>query len=287
MTVSGVFGVFWQAIKAWVNDRASSAGAALAWYSVFSLAPLLLLVILLTGFIIGEQKAEEVAATQVKDFVGEEGAKAVEGMLKAAHKPGAGLVASITGWAMLIFGAIGLLMELQDSLNTIWKVDTGKRTLLGTLRARLLTFSLVLATALLLVASLVTSAAIAVFSNRVPPVIDPGIVGKLTDWFVTFAISTVLFAVIFRLLPEVEVAWADVWLGAAVTGVLFTFGKSLIAWYLGQAAVASAFGAAGSLAVLLVWLYYSAQIFLFGAEFTKAFADRYGSRIGSGGTTAM
>lgn len=280
MTAKGFFGLFVDAGNAWMADRAPSAGAALAWYAVFSVAPLLLIVITITGQAVGESAAREYLDAQVGELVGEEGAKAVSAMLDAARKPGTGIVASVTGWAMLVFGCIGLLMELQDSLNAIWRVQPSPdRSWQRMIRSRLLTFSVVLTVAFLLLVSLFVSTALTTLARFGEPILGKGLFGDAVHAIVSFGVVTVLFAVIFRMVPDAKIAWSDVWLGAAVTALLFTVGKAGIAWYIGRAAVGSAFGAAGSLAVLLVWLYYSAQIFLYGAEFTRVYADKYGSRI--------
>ena len=218
-------------------------------------------------------------SAQMESIVGADGAKAVETMVASADKPTNGVIATIVGIAMLVMGALGLFAQLQDALNTIWEVQPKPGRGMATFfRDRLLSLSMVLGTAFLLLASLVVSAALAALGRLLG---DWGttIVAQSLNVGVSLIVIMMLFAMIYRVLPDAEIAWRDVWFGAAFTTILFTAGKFVIGFYLGQTGTASAYGAAGSLAALLVWLYYSAQIFLFGAELTKAYADRNGSHI--------
>ena len=218
-------------------------------------------------------------SAQMEDLVGEEGAKAIEIMVASASAPASGFWATIIGAIMLLVGALGLFGQLQDALNTIWEVEPNSgRGMLGFLRDRLLSLSMVLGTAFLLLVSLVISAILSAVA-RLFGEWGATIVGQALNLSVSFLIITLLFAMIYRFLPDARIAWRDVWFGAAFTTLLFTIGKFLIGLYLGQAGTASAYGAAGSFAALLIWLYYSAQIFLFGAELTKVFADRRGTGI--------
>ena len=265
--------------QSWLDDNVSRLGAALAYYTVFSLAPLLLIAIFIAGLIFGRGPAQDQIIGQIQGLVGEDGGKAIRSMLDHATQPGGGLTGSLLSIGMLLFGSIGLFTELQDALNLIWGVrPKAGRGIWAIVRDRLLSFSMVLALAFLLLASLLVSAiltaSVALFGEwRV------GVVGHLVNEIISIVVITVLFAMIYRFLPDAKIGWSDVWLGAAITAVLFEVGKFLIGMYLGHSTIGSAYGAAGSLAVLLVWLYYSGQIFLFGAEFTKVYANRYGSHI--------
>jgi membrane protein len=265
--------------NAWLDDKGQRLGASLAYYMVFSLAPLLLIAIFAAGLVFGRSAAQHQILGQLRDLVGNEGAEAIRTMLDHASSPGAGLVGSLLSIAMLVFGSLGLFTELQDALNTIWEVRTKDgRGLWGIVRDRLLSFTMVLGLAFLLLVSLVISAALSatvqLFGEwRI------GILGHLVNEIVSLVVITLMFAMIFRFLPDAKIKWGDVWLGSALTALLFEGGKFLIGLYLGHSGIASAYGAAGSLAVLLIWLYYSGQIFFFGAELTKVYAKRSGSPI--------
>ncbi|HLJ94443.1 MAG TPA: YihY/virulence factor BrkB family protein [Gemmataceae bacterium] len=274
---------WWQLVKdsasEWMNDKAPRLGAALAYYTVFSIAPLLVLVIAVAGFVFGQDAVQGQLAAQIQDLVGEQGAQAIQTMVAGASKPGSGIIATALSIILLIVGAIGLFGELQDALNTIWEVQPKPRSALwGFLRERLLSFSMVLGSIFLLLVSLVISTILTALASLWGDW-QVSIIGHVLSVIGSLIVITLLFAMIYRYLPDAKIAWSDVWLGAAVTAVLFTIGKFLIGLYLGRSSVSSAYGAAGSLAVLLIWLYYAAQIFLFGAEFTKVYADKYGSRI--------
>ena len=263
----------------WLEDKAPRLGAALAYYTIFALAPLLLIVIAVAGFVFGEEAARGELFEQIRGLVGDRGASAIEAMLANANKTESNTLATIVGVAMLLVGAAGLFGQLQDALNTIWEVQPKPgRGLWGFVRDRFLSFTMVLDCAFLLLVSLVISAVLAALGSLFGDW-QTSIVGQLINIAISFGVITGLFAMIYRFLPDVTLAWKDVWLGAAITALLFTVGKWLIGLYLGHSSIGSAYGAAGSLAVLLVWLYYSAQIFLFGAELTKAYADKHGSRI--------
>jgi membrane protein len=274
---------YWPVIRdaggQWVEDKAPRLGAALAYYTIFSIAPLLVIAIAVAGFVFGPEAARGQITGQVEHLVGRQGGEAVEAMVESASKPGAGAVGTALGAVMLLLGAAGLFGQLQDALNTVWEVRPKPgRGVWGLVRDRFLSLSMVLGVAFLLLVSLVVSSALAAVGGLLKDW-QTGAIGQVVTTVSDLVVITVLFALIYRYLPDAEVAWRDVWLGAAVTAALFTAGKFLIGLYLGRAGVGSAYGAAGSLAVLLVWLYYAAQIFLFGAELTKAYADRMGSRI--------
>ncbi|HYX65525.1 MAG TPA: YhjD/YihY/BrkB family envelope integrity protein [Burkholderiales bacterium] len=269
-----------ESAAAWSEDYAPSMGAALSYYSLFSIAPLLLIVIGIAGVAFGEEAARGAIFGQLQGLLGADSAKAVEAMLQAADKPQQGLVSTIIGVAILVLGAMTVFGELQNALDRIWRAPVRTQTsgLWNLLRTRLLSFGMILGVAFLLMVSLVLSAALAALGKWWGPAF--GVLAHGVDILVSFGLVTVVFALIYRFIPRVHVAWHDVWLGAAVTSLLFAIGKFLIGLYLGKASVASTFGAAGSLVVLMIWVYYSAQIFLFGAEFTWVYAHRLGSRRG-------
>ncbi len=279
MTIQGMWALVKEAGSESLADRVPRLGAALAFYTTFALAPLLVIVVAIAGLIFGRKAAEGRLLGEMRSLVGNEGADALQSLVAAAGQPGAGTLASIVGGLILLFGAVGLFVELQDALNTIWKVEPKPgRGLWVIMRGRILSFSLVLGSAFLLLVSLVVSAAMSAMSGLFEGA-QSSLIPHAIQWIVSFGVIMGLFAMIYRLLPDAEIAWRDVWFGAAVTSVLFTVGKSLIGLYLGQTATTSVYGAAASFVVLLLWNYYTAQIFLFGAELTKAHAIQFGSGI--------
>lgn len=270
------------AIKAWVDDYAPSMGAALAYYTLFSLAPLLIIVIAVAGMVFGQEAAQGEIVAQLRGIMSEEGAVAVEGMLKAAREPAEGVVATIVGIAILLVGATAIFGELQSALDRIWRVPVAKEVsgIWHLLRTRLLSFGLVLGLGFLLVVSLVVSAALAALGKWWGGWFDGwDVFLEILNFVVSYGIFTLLFAMIYKIMPRANIPWRDVWTGAAVTALLFTLGKWLIGLYLGKSSLASGFGTAGSLVMLIAWVYYSAQIFLFGAEYTWVYANRHGSRM--------
>jgi membrane protein len=262
----------------WYEDRAQRMGAALAYYTIFALTPGLVILMALAGLLLGPG-AESQIIEQIRELIGEQGAVAIEATIRSARKE----TLSATGTALalipLVFGLWGVFGELQDGLNTIWGVTPKPgRRVRDILRERFLSFTMVVGIGFLLLVSLVLSAWLAAVSNYVGRLLPaPAEVLEAVNFVISFAVITGSFALIFKLLPDVKMAWGNVWLGAAVTSLFFTIGKLLIGLYLGKSAVASAYGAAGSLVVIVVWVYYSAQILLFGAEFTKVWARRSGS----------
>jgi membrane protein len=270
-------------IASWRKDYASSMGGALAYYTLFSIAPVLIIVIAVAGFFLGPEAARGEIVTQLRGLLGDDGAAAVQGLLESASQPEEGLIATITGVALLLLGATTAFAELQSDLDRIWRAPAPK-SLSGVwafLRARLLSFSMVLVLAFLLLVSLVISAALAALGKWWGGWFEGwAILLEVLNFIVSFAITTGLFAAIYKLLPRADIAWRDVWIGAGVTALLFAVGKFLIGLYIGRSGVASGFGAAGSFVVLLVWVYYSTQIFLLGAEFTWVYAHERGSRRG-------
>lgn len=270
-----------ESVSAWIEDYAPSMGAALSYYTVFSLAPLLVIVIAVAGLVFGADAAQGEITDQLRRLLGDEGAKSIEELLKSASRPSRGLTASIIGSLVMIVGATSVFGELQSALDRIWRAPAAVASpgIFGLVRSRLLSFGMVLAIGFLLVVSLVVSAGLAALGKWWGAWFGGWeVVLQILNLVVSLALFTVLFALIYKLLPRVKVAWRDVWVGAAVTAVLFTIGKFAIGLYLGRSNVTSGFGAAGSIALLMAWVYYSAQIFLLGAEFTWVFAHRFGSR---------
>jgi membrane protein len=268
-----------QTFKDWKEDRAPRLAAALAYYTVFSIAPLLLITISVAALSFGRQAAEEQILGFITKMVGENSAQAIAGMLEAANKSRSGLIATIVGGFTLIFGATGVFMQLQDAMNTVWKVKPKDgQGIKGVLLHRLVSLGIVLAIGVLILASLVVSAFLS--STALPDWIPGGAqLWRIVSVGVDLAVLTLLFALLLKYLPDVKIAWRNVWMGAALTAVLFGIGKFALGLYLGRVAVSSAYGAAGSIIVLLLWIYYSAQIFLFGAEFTQVHATRFAKSL--------
>lgn len=271
-----------QSGEEFVNDKATRLGAALAFYTALSLAPLLLVVIGIAGLAFGEQAARGQIAVQLQNLIGDEGAKAVEDMLAKSANHDSGIAATVIGIVTLIIGATGVFAQLQDALDAVWNVkpDQTPSGIWATVRDRLLSFSMICGMAFLLLVSLVLSAVLSglggMFERWLPL---SSVWLSLANVAVSFLVTGLMFAMIFKLLPHARPAWSDVWVGAALTAVLFGIGKYLIGLYLGKASVGSTFGAAGSFVVLLFWIYYSSLIVLFGAEFTQVYALHHGSGV--------
>jgi membrane protein len=261
-------------------------GAALAYYTLFSIAPLLIIAIAVAGLVFGQEAARGEIVAQIQGLIGREGAIAVQGLLKSANEPAQSIIATVAGIITLVIGATTVFGELQSDLDRIWRVPAPAKTsgIWSLLRSRLLSFGLVLGLGFLLLVSLVVSAAIAAFGKWSYGFFE-GREAYLhaLNFGISFAVTTLLFALIYKLMPRAGIAWQDVWVGAAVTALLFEIGKFLIGLYLGTTSVASGFGAAGSLVVLLVWVYFSAQVFLLGAEFTWVYSHEYGSKAAQTG----
>ena len=269
--------------SAWSDDYAQSMGAALSYYTVFSIAPLLLIVIAIAGLVFGREAASGQIFAQVRGLLGEQGAAVLQDMVKSASSPGRSAFATIIGVITLIVGATTVFAELQTSLDRIWEAPAAenKEGIWNLIRARILSFGMVLAVGFLLLISLIVSAVLSALGSWWAPLFAGfEVLLHIVNFVVSLAIVTVLFALIYKFLPRVKIGWHDVWIGAVATALLFTLGKFLIGLYIGKSSVASGFGAAGSLVVVLLWVYYSAQIFLLGAEFTWVYAYRYGSRQG-------
>jgi membrane protein len=271
------------ALAAWLADRAASMGAALAYYTLFSMAPLLLVAISVAGLIFGPDAARGEIFGQLQGLVGSAGAAAVQQLLESVNRPAGGVAATLLGLGLMLAGATSVFAELQDALDRIWRAPARPASGLWTLlRARVLSFGLVLGLGFLLMVSMLLSAAAAALQHWWAPwlgsrqwqLVLAGLVNDVSG----FALVTVMVAMIYKVMPRVRIAWSDVWVGALVTATLFGIGRALIGAYLATGAVGSGFGAAGALVAVLVWVYYSAQIFLLGAEFTWVYAHALGSR---------
>ncbi len=276
---------FWKlfqgAFNAWSNDKIPRHGAALAYYTVLSLVPLLIVMIAFIGVIFGREAAQKHILDQTTNLMGPQSADAVRQMIEHASQPATGTVAMMIGVATLLVGASSVFAQLQDSLNTIWGVEPKEgRGWWGILRDRFLSVAAVLGTGFLLLVSLVLSAGLAAFGKWYGGWLPaPEVVLQLLDIVMSLLVISGLFSLMFKMLPDARIAWSDVWVGALLTALLFTIGKFAIGLYLGKTDVGSAYGSAGSLVIMLVWVYYSAQIVLFGAEFTQVYANALGSRI--------
>jgi membrane protein len=266
----------WTAIQGWSKDNVPRLGASLAYYTLFALSPVLLIAIAIAGSVFGAEAVRGQIVNEIDGLVGRQGAEAVQSILQGAHQDPSGTLAVIIGTVTLIIAASGAFLELQHALNTIFRVKTDpkKSGLQRLILSRLRSFGMVVSVGFLLVVSLLVSAALAALSTKMRDVELGGpVLLKAIDVAVSLGVLTVLFGLIYRFLPDVRLAWRDVWTGAFVTALLFAIGKFLIGLYLGQSSVASSYGAAGSVVVLLVWVYYSAQIILLGAEFTRVYAE--------------
>lgn len=268
-----------QSLSAWVDHRASSKGAALAFYTLFSMTPILVLAIVVAGYFFGAEAAQGEIVAQVQGLVGQNGAQVIQALLVSAQDPAAGLVATVVAGVLLLLGATSVFVELKDSLDEMWGIDKpGQSAFSVLLRTRLLSFGMVLVLAFLLLVSLVISAALAMLEHNAAWILGSyAPILATTSSLISFGVIACMFAVIYKTLPETPLSWSDVWIGAAFTAGLFSLGKYAIGLYLGNSAVASSFGAAGSLIALLLWVYYSAQIFFLGAEFTRQYALGFGS----------
>jgi len=262
----------------WQRDKALRLSAALSFYTVFSLAPMLIIVIAIAGQAFGREAVQGEVVAQFDNLIGREAALQVQQMIQNASDPRSGLIAAIVGTVTLIIGAIGVFGQLQDALNTVWEITPRRRPgVWGFLRDRVLSLAMVVGIAFLLLASLVVSAGLSALGKWASGWLPASaFLLQALNFVVSLAVITLLFAVIYKVLPDIDIRWRDVMVGAGVTALLFTIGKTLIGIYLGRSSVGSVFGAAGSLAVMLVWIYYSAAVFLLGAEFTEVYTRRWG-----------
>lgn len=265
--------------KEWQDDEASLLAAALSYYTAVSVAPLLVVAIVVAGlFLNNQESARTELLQQIESAVGPQGTEFIAGVIENADQPSTGTIAGLLSIATLLWASTNLFSQLQTSLNKIWDVERKPGSILSTIRERFFSFSLVLGIGFLLLVSLVLSAALTVLGDSFSHLL-PGAawLWQVVNFAVSFGVITLLFGLIYKILPDAEIAWRDVWLGAAVTALLFTVGKSLLGLYLANAG--SSYGAAGSLVVFLLWVYYSAQILFMGAEFTQVYASKYGSGI--------
>jgi membrane protein len=283
MTAKRAIHLIRKSVAAWIDDFAPSMGAAISYYTVFSLAPLLVIVIAIAGALFGREAVQGQIVAQLTGLMGRDGATLVQGVISSASDTDKGLVASLVSGVILLVGATTVFAELQSALDRIWHVPEAQKPsgVWAVLRARILSFGLILGLAFLLMVSLAVSAGVAAFGSWAGTML-PGSEAllQLLNLLVSMLVATLLFAMIYKLMPSARIAWRDVWVGAVVTAALFEAGKLLIGLYLGKSGVTESFAAAGSLVVLLAWVYYAAQIFLLGAEFTKVYADEHGSKAG-------
>jgi membrane protein len=271
------------ALEGWWNDRAMSLGASIAFFTVFSLAPMLLAAIAVAGLAFGREAAQGAIVTELGDMIGANEASTLEAMIGSASDVGSGILGTAVGVVTFLVLVTGAVIELQDDLNIIWKVKPPKSYgIINFLRTRLVSFALVLGIGFLLLISLIIDAGLSAVSAYVEPNFS-GATGilRFLNSLVAFVIAALLFAMIFKLLPNVDLRWGDVWIGSLVTALLFTLGKFLIGYYLGKSNIASSYGAAASIITILLWIYYSSLILLYGAEFTKAYAESRGSQRAS------
>jgi membrane protein len=276
----------WQFLKTtineWVEAEPFQLAAALSYYTLFSLAPLLIIAIGVAGLVFGREAAQNQIVEALQGMIGQESAQAVQGMIQEANaKPKTGIISTVIGIVALLFGAGGVVGQLQTSLNKIWEVTPKPgQGIWGFLRQRFFSFAMVLGIGFLLLVSLVVTAVLSSLTGMLSSLFgDATFVAHAVDILVSFGFVTLLFALIYKFVPDVEIQWKDVWVGAALTSILFTIGKYLIGLYIGTSGVSSSFGAAGSLITVLVWVYYSSLIFFLGAEFTKVYASEYGSGV--------
>jgi membrane protein len=261
----------------WSDHRDARLGAALAYYSIFSIGPVILIAVATAGLVFGQDAVRGEVANQLRGLLGDAGAQAIDAMLVGAGRPREGMLATLFGVAMLFFAAVGVVVQLKDALNTVWEIPTAHSSgVWSFILTYLVSFAGVLSLGFLLLISLLFTTALAATAKYIDPS-WPEAIMQVAGFTISFGVITLLFAMMFKWLPDTRVAWRDVWLGAAVTALLFEAGKSLIGLYIGKQGLESTFGAATSLVILLIWVYYSSQIVLVGAEFTRAYARRYGS----------
>jgi membrane protein len=270
--------------REWSNDQVPRMGAALSYYTIFSIAPLLVIAIAIAGFVFGEKAVQGQITSEIQGLIGPESARAVQTMIQSAHKPAHGVIATIIGVVVLLLGASGVFGEMQTALNLIWKVDISSKTgVWNLIRQRFLSFGMVLGIGFLLLVSLMLSAGLSAAAGYLESYLHiPAAIFEAFDFVFSLAIIAALMAAIFKFLPDVKVPWGDVWIGGILTSILFTIGKFLIGFYIGKSVNMSAYGAAASVVVILAWIYYSAQLLYFGAEFTYVYSNECGSQSAIG-----
>jgi len=279
MTPRQIWQVMKDVFRQWQSDEPFQLAAALAYYTVFSLAPLLLIVIAVAGFVFGQEAAQNQVVEAIQGLVGRDGARAIQDMIRHADKENSSSWAALWGITLLLIGAGGVVGQLQVSLNKVWDVKpSATSSWRRIIRDRFLSFALILGIGFLLLVSLmltaVVTAASSVYSRFLPEVV---VLWPVLDILISLALTTTLFALMYKILPDAYVSWRDVWIGAAITSLLFSLGKLAIGIYLGESGISSSYGAAGSLVTILLWVYYSALIFFFGAELTKYYSTNFGS----------
>lgn len=281
MNIASILSLLKETFTEWQQDKVPILAAALAYYTIFSIAPLLLLVIALVGFIVGERIAQEEVIQQLESLIGSESAASVQAIIQNQFKPSSNITATLIAIATVLFGATTVFAQLKQALNMIWGVEPlPGQGVKGFVKTRILSILMVLGIGLVLLLSLITSAVLSGMSGWLEQrLVIPSFLWSTLDLAISVSLTTLLFGQIYRVLPDVKIAWKDVGVGAAITAILFTLGKSLISLYLGNSSIGSAYGAAGSFVVLLMWIFYSAQIVLLGAEFTQVWSRRYGSEI--------
>jgi membrane protein len=281
MNIKQVWPLVKSSVSSWLDDYAPSMGAALAYYTVFSIAPLLLIVISTAGLVFGEEAVRGEIFGQLRGLMGDQGAAAVEGLLSSVSEPEEGTAGAVVGTVLLLIGATTVFGELQNAFDRIWRAPGKDKEggIWGLMRSRLLSFGMILGIGFLLMVSLVFNAAVAALGKWWGAFFsDLEVLVTSVNFILSFILTTAVFAMLYKFMPRVKIQWRDVWAGATVTALLFTIGKLLITLYIGKSAISSGFGAAGSLVVVLVWVYYSAQIFLLGAEFTWVYSHAHGSQ---------
>ncbi len=275
-----IFNLLKASVSAWSDDKSPRLGAALSFYTIFAMPPLFMIAIFIASLVFDPTAVQTQMFSEVGGLIGKRSAEAIQTAMAAQYQTNKGFVASAIAMVTLIVTATGLFIELQDALNTIWRVEAKPgHGIMGFVRNRLMSFAMVVGIGFLLMVSLIVSAALAAATKYISGLLPGvGIVSEIGSAIVSFAVITVLFAMIFKVLPDVKIGWRDVWIGGAVTSLLFTGGKFLLGWYLGRSTTITAYGAAGSVVLVLLWVYYSAQILFFGAEITKVYASRFGVR---------
>ncbi|AFY93886.1 YihY/virulence factor BrkB family protein [Chamaesiphon minutus] len=284
MKLRSIWGLLKETVAEWQQDKVEQMAAALAYYTLFSIAPLLVIAVAVAGAVFGQEAARGEMVTQIQGLLGKAGAEVVQTALANTQNPqaGNGIVPSIISTVALLFGASGVFIQLQDSLNAVWNVEPSPQAgVKAIVRKRVFSFAMVITIGFILMVSLVVSAALSAlstFTNQLVPALES--FWKLFNLGISLGVFTLLFALIYKYLPDITIAWRDVLVGALFTSILFSVGKELLGLYLGNGSFGSAYGAAGSVVTVLAWIYYSVQIMLFGAEFTQVYTRKYGSHRG-------
>ena len=279
MKPKDIIGLFRDTFKDWSEDKAARLGASLAYYTMFSLGPLLVIVVAIASLVFDDAQGQIVS--KISGIVGKEGGDVIGQTMENANRGGGSIIATIIGIVTLLFGAAGVFGQLKDALNTIWEVKPKPGLgFLNTIKERFFSFTMVLGTGFLLLVSLVISAAVSAFGEILRNLV-PGadIIGQVLSFLVSFAVVAMMFSLLFKFLPDVKIAWSDVWIGGVVTAALFLLGQFALGLYISMGNVGSAFGAFSAIIIILVWIYYSAQILFLGAEFTQVYTNRFGSRV--------